>query len=186
MIKGVILASSVLSNFDSILASWEQLGFFRVLLPFLFLFALVFGILSKINLFKENKVINGFLAFAVAFMALRFPFVTDFFSQIFPRLGVGLSIILVVFIVLGLFIDPDSAWMNYILMGIAALVLIVVLVQTAGSVGWSTGQWWAENWTTIAALVVILIFIVIIIGASGPASGRKPPEYHPIWIKERR
>ena len=61
------------------------------------IFALVFGILIKTQIFKDNKAVNGIIALAVAFMALQFDFVPTFFAQIFPRLGIGLAIILGIF-----------------------------------------------------------------------------------------
>ncbi|MEK6827230.1 MAG: hypothetical protein AABX99_01980 [Nanoarchaeota archaeon] len=81
-----------------LLAKWEQAGFFSYLLPFLLIFALIFGILLKLNIFKDNKMVNGIIALSVSLMSLQFGFVPDFFSQIFPRVGVGLAIILAIFL----------------------------------------------------------------------------------------
>ena len=111
-----------------LLSAWEQAGFFSYLLPFLLIFALVFGILNQIQLFKEKKAINAIIALVVGLMSLQFPMVPLFFSEIFPRLGVGLAIILVVLIFVGMFIDPGKAGIFYILMGIGAVIVVVVLV----------------------------------------------------------
>ncbi len=145
---------------------WQEAGFFAYLLPFLLIFALIFGILSRIHLFKENKFINGIIAFAVGLMALQFSFVPQFFSEIFPRLGIGLAILLIILILAGMFIDPDSNGMMYSLLGIGGVIIVVILVQTAGAVGWSSGYWWSANWPVVAGAVFILVIIGIIVGAS--------------------
>jgi uncharacterized membrane protein len=177
----IFLASSgVFSSgvIGDLLSKWESAGFFSYLLPFLLIFALVFGILTKINIFKDNKMVNGIIALAVALMSLQFTFVSDFFSQIFPRLGIGLVIILGILIIAGLFVDPTSNAINFVLLGIAVVVFGAVLIQSASAVGWQSGQWWSDNWQIIIGALFILIVIVVIIGASGsknkPASSFNP------------
>ena len=150
-----------------ILSQWEQYGFFSIILPFLLIFALVFGILEKTNVFKDNRSVNGIIALVVGLMSLQFPFVTVFFSEIFWRLGVALSIILVVLIILGIFI-PKKSWVTYALFGIGVIILIVTLVNTAGAVGWYSGYWWYDNWPLVAGAIFIIAVIGTIIGASQP------------------
>ena len=149
---------------------WEQYGFFSYLLPFLLIFALVFGILTQIKIFKDNKAINGIIALAVGLMALQFEMVPVFFSEIFPRLGIGLAILLVLLILVGMFADPDSGAVMWTLLGGGVIIVIVILVQTAGVVGWSSGYWWNDNWPTIAGVVVILVIIGIIVGSASEDS----------------
>jgi len=173
----IFLASFVESGaIGSLLSSWEQAGFFSYLLPFLLIFALIFGILNQIHLFKNNKAINGIIALVVGFMALQFPMVPQFFSEVFPRLGVGLAIILIIMILAGMFIDPEKAGIMYVLLGVGVIITIVVLVQTAGSLGWSSGSWWQENWQLIVGVVFIMAVIAIIVGA-----GSKKTPYKSLW-----
>ena len=164
-----------------LLSSWEQAGFFSYLLPFLLIFALIFGILNQIKLFKDNKAINAIIALAVGFMALQFPMVSEFFSEIFPRLGVGLAVILAVIILAGMFVDDKNNIIMFVMLGVGVIITIVVLVQTAGAVGWSSGSWWGENWPMIAGVVFILVALGIIVGAG---SKKTPQAYHPFWTKE--
>ncbi|MFH1801731.1 MAG: hypothetical protein ABH804_02790 [archaeon] len=151
----------------TILSQWEQAGFFSYLLPFLLLFALVFGLLEKTKIFEQNKFINGIIALVVGLMALQFNIVSRFFSEIFPRFGVGLAILLIVMIVFGIF-TPKATWATYSFFGIGAVILAVVLIQTGGAVGWSAGYWWKDNWPIIVGAVFILVLIGVIVGASSP------------------
>lgn len=175
MIKSVMLAwygyfeGGAVGNMFTI---WEEAGFFSYLLPFLLIFALIFGILTQIKIFKDSKAINGIIAFVVGLMALQFEIVPQFFSEIFPRLGVGLAILLLVLIFVGMFADPDSNAVMYTLMAIGAIIAIIVLIQTAGAVGWSSGWWWYDNWPMVAGVVVILLALAIIVGASNPSKDK--------------
>ena len=187
MLKEMIFlqtASAFPSGFlGDLLTKWEQAGFFSYLLPFLLLFALVFGILTKINIFKDNKMVNGIIALSVSLMALQFNFVPDFFSQIFPRVGVGLAVILVLLIVVGLFADEKSNAVNYVLLGVGVIIVGMVIIQSAGALGWASGQWWEDNWQMVIGAIFLLILVSIIIGSG---SGNKGPAqvYHPkIWEK---
>jgi hypothetical protein len=82
-------------------------------------------------------------------------------------LGVGLAILLVIIILGGMFFS-DRAWMDYVLLGIATVIIIVVLVQTSGDLGWSAGYWWYDNWSLVAGVVVFLLVIAVIVGSSQP------------------
>ena len=79
----------------------SNMGFFTYVLPFLLIFSLVFGILSSMKLFKENRGVDAIIAVVVGLMALQFDMVPVFFSQVFPRMGVALAAILVILILAG-------------------------------------------------------------------------------------
>jgi len=137
-----------------------EFGFFDYVLPFLLIFALVFGILSSIKLFKDNKGIDAIIALVVALMALQFDIVPMFFAQVFPRLGVALAVILVILILAGFFIDPSKAWIMYILLGIGVISAIVVLISAAEGTGFYYS--WALNESTMI-LIGVGIFLIVMI-----------------------
>jgi len=147
----------------------SQAGFFTYLLPFLLIFALVFGILSKLKLFEQTKAVNAIIALAVGLLALQFDFVPLFFSEIFPRVGIGLAIILVILILMGLFI-PKATWVPYALFGISSLIVIIILVQTGGVFGSDVGNWFYNNWPFFAGIIFLVVVLAIIVGASGEKS----------------
>ena len=143
-----------------------EAGFFSYILPFLLIFALVFGILSQTKIFQESRSTSGIIAFVVGLMALQFDFVPVFFSEIFPRMGVGLAILLVFLIFVGMFSDPDSGAMMWTMVAVSLVIAVIVLVNTAGSLGWSAGYWWYDNWEIVAMVVTLLVVMAIIIGGS--------------------
>lgn len=177
----MFLASAYSSSFGTgifgeLMQRWQDTGIMSFILPWLLIFALVFGILSRINVFGENKTVSAIIAVAVAFLSLQFGMVPQFFAEVFPRLGVGLSIILVALIFGGLFLDPDKPGIGYGLLAIGAIILIVVLVTTAGSLGWSTGDWFNQHWGDVVAIVVVIVIIAVVAGSvdSKPDSSYTP------------
>jgi MFS family permease len=157
----------------NLLNVWEQAGIFSYAIPFLLIFALVFGILSRMNIFKKsnnepNTMISAIIALAIALMALQFPFVPMFFAELFPALGIGLAIILVVLVISGLFIDPDNKGWMVGLMIVSVIVVIGVLLSASRAAGFIFGTWWRYNWVTIASIGVFLALIIAIVAASNP------------------
>ena len=79
-----------------------------LLSTFLLIFAVVYGILSTMNIFSKgdkNKGVNAVIAIAVGLLALQWDYVPEFFSVIFPYAGIGISILLVALILMGLFLS---------------------------------------------------------------------------------
>ena len=166
MLRGMIFLVNGFGGIGEVLSQWEQAGIFTYVIPFLLIFALVFGILTQTGLFKEKKAINAIIALAVSLMALQFAFVSTFFSEIFPRLGIGLVVLLVVMVLLGLF-APNRTWVTYTLFGAAAVILIVVLANTATAVQWfSSGFLSKINWQLLLPLIIIVVVIAVIVAAS--------------------
>jgi len=149
-------------NVGALLAQWEQLGVFSYVLPFLLMFALIFGILSRMQIFKDNKAVNAVIALSVSLMSLQFGFVSIFFSQIFPRLGVGLSIILVGIILLGLFTDTNQTGIFF---GLGIIVFIIVVWSSFDFGTMPFGFWLSQsqNWGSALLIIAVIGFLIAII-----------------------
>ena len=88
-----------------ILNQWQTAGVFDYILPFLLIFSVVFGILASTNILGKQKGVNVIVSLVVGLLALRLGFVQLFFAQIFPRLGVGIGVILALLILAVLFVN---------------------------------------------------------------------------------
>ena len=188
MIGGILAAAPLNINFGTVLNNLQNAGFFSYIVPFLLIFALVFGILSRMGLFKENRAVTAIIALAVGLMSLQFNIVPQFFSTIFPNFGVAISIILVLLIVIGLFVDPKKPWLMYVLLAISAIIVIVVLVSTSTQLGVPAGEWFAENWVTVVTVLVvggvIIGFIAAIINSGRTRQDRgNPKDYVPFLAR---
>lgn len=144
-------------QFGGLIDSLTQIGFFSFVLPFLLLFALIYGILLKVKIFDKNAI-NGIIALAVALIALQFDIVPQFFSEIFPQLGIGLAVILVILIIMGLFM-PNYGWVGYLLFGVSTLIIIIILYQSFGGANLEAISW-IKNYLPF---IIGIIFIIIII-----------------------
>lgn len=159
-----------------ILAQWDSVGVFDFLLPFLLVFALVYGILTATNLLGGQKPLNVVIALAIGFMALRLPYVSIFFSEIFPRLGVGIVILLVLFLLAGLFIPADERrfWM-WGFGAIAFIIFIVVISQSFDQFSWYSGGIYEEYIGLIIGAVLIIGLIIAVAASGGPPKDSGKP-----------
>jgi len=156
----------------NLLAYWEQAGVFSYVLPFLLIFAIVFGVLSRIQIFGDNKGLNTVVSLVIGLLALQFDLVPVFFSEIFPRVGVALSVILALAILIGIFAgNRDEKIFNYLLLAVGIISFIVVLVKTAGYLGWYSGYWWSAHWPEVLA---VLGFFAVLGAVVMGVSGRRP------------
>ena len=144
---------------------WADLGVFAYVLPFLLIFAVVYGILAKTEIFGKNKGVYAVIAIAVGLLSLISDYVRDFFSTIFPFAGVGLSILLVALILMGLFTDWDDKKGNTIFLVIGAIIgLIVIIASLTSFEGWQAGFWWNQYGSAIITLIIIIALVWMVIG----------------------
>ena len=159
-------------SIGNVLLSWEQAGFFSYILPFLLIFAIVFGILTKVKVFPDNKALNAVIALAVGFLSLQFNFVPVFFAEIFPRLGIGLAIILAAFILLGLALPAQNTnATNWFMLGGMLLVFVFVLSKTFSYLGYTAGG-------SIIIVIIVLAAFGAIINAGNPLRTPQMPQQY--------
>ena len=178
MINGLVSLASYgfyEGGIGTMLSQWEQAGFFSYLLPFLLIFTLVYSILMKVKIFEDNKTVNGIIALVVGFMALQFDFVSVFFSEVFPRMGVGLAILLVLIIFAGLFFDPGTKWVSLSFFIVAVIIAGYILIGTSKSLGLTFGAGFKTLLPEFLPYIIIVIFIIAIVSA-GRDKSNKPYE----------
>jgi hypothetical protein len=177
MINGVIFLASY-GGFSGgalgeLFAQWEAAGIFSYMLPFLLIFALVFGLLVKVNIFgtkqNPNTWVNSIIALATALMALQFDVVSIFFAEIFPRFGVALSIILVILVLGGLFMptNKDSNWFMVALAVVVFVIIGIVVFNSTASLGWGVGgPGLSYVWSKYGSVIIFAILVIAIIAIS--------------------
>jgi len=162
-----MVASNTITD---ILNSWADFGIFAYVLPFLMIFAVVFGILNKTGVLGNNKGVQAVISLAVGLMALQFDYVSNFFATIFPYAGIGLSVLLVALILMGL-ITEDTKVSKWIWLGLGFIIFIAVVLFSFYDFSWFGGYGGENVWQGALVLVVILIGMAIaVFGMSNKGS----------------
>jgi len=155
------------STIGDILYMWADFGVFAYLLPFLMIFAIVYGILNKTHLLGKNKGVDATIALAVGLLALQSGYVTNFFAMIFPYTGMAIAVLLVALILMGLSGKEDLPWIKYVWFGIGLVSFIFVLIYAFGdftlfNMGYGS-YGFSNTLPAIIALAVLLGIMALII-----------------------
>ncbi len=184
MVNGLLLASYSFVGggaFGDLLTRWDQLGFFSYVLPFILVFSVIFGVLSKTRIFEENKSVNAIIAIAVGFMSLQWGLVPQFFSELFPRVGVGISILLIIIMFLGIFL-PKQNWAIYVSLAIAAVIVISILLTSSEAMGWQSNFIYGWEWGQVFFWIFLVVVIMAVIGSSKDKNPKDFDSLSPIFF----
>tara|TARA_Y100000034_G_scaffold97974_1_gene119827 strand:- start:3969 stop:4523 length:555 start_codon:yes stop_codon:yes gene_type:complete len=162
------------TNLTDILNNLADYGVFVYLLPFLLIFAVVFGILEKAKILGTNRGVHATIALAVGLLALQFDYVSTFFASIFPYAGIGIAIVLVALILMGLINKNDDHWAKYIWLVIGGVAFIAVVWASLDDLGFLFGRGLGD-FADIVPVVLVLAalggLIAWIVVGSGRNSG---------------
>jgi len=150
-------------------AQWEYIGAFDLLLPFLLIFALVFGILTSTNILGGHRGVNLIISLVIALMALRLGFVSAFFTELFPRFAIGLVVLMIFSILAGLFILPEQIKGWFIGFAIAGIVIgIIVTIMSFDTFYWFDSYFWQGYWGYIIGGIILIILIIAVFVTAAP------------------
>lgn len=178
-------------DIGTIFAQWQNIGVFEYLLPFLLVFAIVFGILTTTNLLGSHKGIHVIIAIIVGLMAVGYSTslqysLGEFLQTLFPRLGIGLAVLLALLVLVGLFIPEDERryWM-WGLGAIAIIIGIVVISKTFAQFSWFSFGSSEEyvGWIIGGILILGLIVAVATSGGGNHSPTPKPNAVITPWTK---
>jgi hypothetical protein len=132
--------------FDSVLDLMAEFGFFRVVLPFLLIFSIVYGILGRTKIFegvKNRESIELIIAMAMAFFAIAAKPVVVTLAKLLPQasfLLVVVLLLLMVFSFMGFqYVDWWKVGEGKKLNIWQILIIIAVLAIFAGMIDYATG-----------------------------------------------
>ncbi|MEM7819882.1 MAG: hypothetical protein QXD48_03580 [Candidatus Aenigmatarchaeota archaeon] len=144
--------------FEILVSNLNQLGFFGFLLPWLFVFVVVYAILLKTKALGEDTKIMGVLSLVVSFFVIGYggPAIADFFVNLFGLATLILAGILVVILFVAMAGGDVSKIASSkislaILVGIGIIIFMIVL----GSFG-----------VHVSDSVIGIIFILIVMAVA--------------------
>ncbi|MDD4877676.1 MAG: hypothetical protein PHO02_01415 [Candidatus Nanoarchaeia archaeon] len=162
--------------FGAVITFLEKLGFFDVILPFLLVFTIVFGILEKTRVFGVEKIgdkeyprksINSMVAFSIAFFTVAAKQVVTSLQVSLPNVALILIIVVCFLMLAGSFmgdkpfsLEGRKYWVGFL----TVVMFLAVVFIFLNSFGWLDPivDFFARNLNT--ALMPI-IFLVVIVGA---------------------
>lgn len=151
----------------------ESFGFFDVILPFLLVFTVVFGILEKTKIFgtydnKPKKNINSMVAFVIAFFVVAAKQIVQAIQDALPMVALFLVAIICFLMLVGSFassekefnfMDMFKNWQGYIA-GIFVLAVILIFLNAFGFLSPVTEYLMGQG----QAVFLMVVFILIIGG----------------------
>lgn len=156
-------------NYANILQQLEDLGFFSHVLPFILIFAIIYAILSKIEMFKDNKGASVLIAFAVGLLSLQLNFVSVFFKNVFPKVGIGITLVFIAMILSGVFLlqsEQGKKAYPWIFFGIGAFIFIVITILSFSG-DMFNGSWWWEQYGALTIVMLLIVTAIIVIVTTG-------------------
>tara|TARA_Y100000310_G_scaffold337576_1_gene425037 strand:- start:1068 stop:1580 length:513 start_codon:yes stop_codon:yes gene_type:complete len=162
-----------IDTITEVLNQWADAGVFAYLLPFLFIFAVVFGILNKTKVLGESKGVQATIALALGLLSLQFDYVSNFFSIFLPYAGIGIAVLLIGIILMGLMYDEnaDNNWVKVVFFGLGVIIFLVVIITSISDASFMGGTQFSDSWPAITAAIILLLLISFVIWGGG--SGKK-------------
>ena len=122
--------------FENIISVLTEFGFFAVLLPWLLIFAIFYGILLKSGVLGDNKQVNALVAFAVAFFVVATTPVVTALNNLIPAASYLIVAVLLMLLLMGFFVKDingivESKWVKLILAGLIVIVFLGVISYTS-------------------------------------------------------
>ncbi len=149
-----------------ILFQLENLGFYDFILPFLLMFAVVYGILQYMKIFGEDKAVHIIIAVVLGLISIRLPFYSQFLTEITPNLAIGLIVLLALLILVGMFIPNNSrGTLGWILFAVGAVIFIIIATQTFSALGNLNGYLDSSEIIGWVVMVAILIGVIVAVAA---------------------
>lgn len=150
--------------------------FIMFFVPAIFIFALVFGVLSRLKIIDDVKM-EVLISLIIGLLAAQFEFVQCVFLDVLPRFVIVMVLIFAFWVIAGLFLGERKKGVNYIAIGALVLGFVFVFATTTCPFNWSLGAWFFDNWPYLLGALVILGLLIAILRQGEPAD--YPKAKHP-------
>ncbi len=171
-------------NFVDMLKSWQDIGLYEVILPFMLIFTISFALLQKVKILGDKKEFNIIVALVIGLLFVRNQSLVGLINTFLPNVSLFMVVILMFLLLLGIFGGEHKAWTG-IMLSIAfvvslAFILISLSADFAGQDSFLPE--WATNMDdqTKATIFLVGTMIVIIWMVT-----REPEGKFGEWVKER-
>src|SRR3989344_6578327 len=115
-------------DFRDFLNLSEEIGVFEVLLPFLLVFTLSFGVLQKSKILGKMKQLNIIVSFVIALLFVRNQILVGLVNRFLPNVSIFMIIILMFLLLVGIFVGKEHAGWTGNVLGLAFFVSIIFII----------------------------------------------------------
>jgi hypothetical protein len=161
-------AQQTYSSFGEGLSLLKEIGLFDFFIPFLLVFAIIYGALEKTQVFGEGRHdINAVIALSIAFIFGITGWAVKATTSFLPWVGI-IAVASVAFLMLTAMFWPDiqslreNKWVKALAGGIMALIIVYLLLHYLGIIDWMTQQ--ISEKGSIEEFLAVIVFLAIIFG----------------------
>jgi len=164
-----------MSVFRETLVFFDQIGLYDVVLPFLLIFTLVFGVLEKSKIFGTEKVkdgnvtrknLNAMVAFCTGFFFVASAQLVSLVNIFVARIALVLVILVMFMLLVASFHkeqDKDGFSLDAWKWWLMPVVFVAVLLIFLDGVGWLTPAWvYATSYWDSSFMGTIMLFAIVI------------------------
>lgn len=174
----------------NIVAFFDRLGVYDVILPFLLVFTLVFSILEKTKVLgTENdgntkKNLNAMVAFVLGFFVIASAQLVEIITQVSSQVVVLLLLAVLFLMLIGSFAKEgeafsleNTAWnvVFMVIMFVGIIFIFLNAIKTKSGHSWLEvfWNWLSSYWTSagVAALIFIILVILFMAWITGSFDG---------------
>ena len=160
----------------------REFGIFDVILPFLLVFAVVFGILEKTRILGEETIekvsyprknLNAIVAFVMAMLVVAAIKIVAVINAALPQISLLIIVSLSFLLMIGIFMKPDNTlydklnkgWLTFlrIIMFIAVILIFLNVIPANENQSWLefAFDYIVEFWSGTLVATVLLLAVVI-------------------------
>lgn len=164
----------------SVIASWQEIGVFGVLLPFVLVFALSFAVLQKTKILGDHKNLNVIVSLVLGLLFLQNVYLVEKIQLFLPNVSFAVLVLLALLLLVGVFAgDKLSEWTKeWKWFAIIAAIIAIVWALTSDYLGeYSDFFGWlsAFSETSIFQYVLLGVLVALVIffvkGKDEPGGG---------------
>ena len=120
--------------FAEFIGNLNTLGFYDFLLPFMFVMALTFGLLTKSAVFGNNAAVYGILSISIAFFSINYTPIGLFLTRSMTYAAVFIAGVMILILMLGIFGGSIDAMFSDGIMWFIAFMAVLIFISAGGGV----------------------------------------------------
>lgn len=118
-------------DFYEIFFALQDTGFYELVLPFLLVFAITYGVLQKVKLFKDNKI-NLVISLILGLLVITQFQIVDRLNLFLPKIAFLIVIILMFLFLIGMFQKHEYEGFTGVAYFIAVVASIILIYWALG------------------------------------------------------